>query len=140
MMEMMEMREEVGILVQEVRMLVQQVGMLVRQVEMLMQTRSGSHVPYYGSYGRCNIFDYPSPQMPYQCLCMQINNIHQIRYIQTTKFLDQLEEIKLQWVREEDLAKDLKLHSKQLVGLCVFLKKKNLSLGIIGKRQGCKDI
>ncbi|KAK3225695.1 hypothetical protein Dsin_005557 [Dipteronia sinensis] len=29
------------------------------------QTMSGSHVPYYGSYGGCNIFDYPSPQMPY---------------------------------------------------------------------------
>ena len=29
------------------------------------QTRSGSHVPYYGSYGGYNIFDYPSPQMSY---------------------------------------------------------------------------
>ena len=26
---------------------------------------SGSHVPNYGSYGGCNIFDYPSPQMTY---------------------------------------------------------------------------
>ena len=29
------------------------------------QTMSGSHVPYYGSYGGYNIFDYPSPQMSY---------------------------------------------------------------------------
>ena len=29
------------------------------------QTRSGSYFPYYGSYGGYNIFDYPSPQMPY---------------------------------------------------------------------------
>ena len=29
------------------------------------QTRSGSNVPYYGSYGSCSIFDYPSQQMPY---------------------------------------------------------------------------
>ena len=29
------------------------------------QTVSSSHVPYYGSYVDCNIFDYPSPQMPY---------------------------------------------------------------------------
>ena len=26
---------------------------------------SCSHVPNYGSYGGCNIFDYPSPQMSY---------------------------------------------------------------------------
>ena len=25
----------------------------------------GSHIPNYGSYGGYNIFDYPSPQMPY---------------------------------------------------------------------------
>ncbi|KAK3231865.1 hypothetical protein Dsin_003746 [Dipteronia sinensis] len=29
------------------------------------QTISSSHVLYYGSYGGCNIFDYPSPQMSY---------------------------------------------------------------------------
>ncbi|KAK3193173.1 hypothetical protein Dsin_024483 [Dipteronia sinensis] len=35
------------------------------------QIMSGSHVPYYGSYGDCNIFDYPSPQMPYAILMQQ---------------------------------------------------------------------
>ncbi|KAK3227508.1 hypothetical protein Dsin_007370 [Dipteronia sinensis] len=30
-----------------------------------LQTMSGSHVPYYGSYGCCSIFDYPFPQMSY---------------------------------------------------------------------------
>ncbi|KAK3206898.1 hypothetical protein Dsin_020944 [Dipteronia sinensis] len=29
------------------------------------QTMSGSHVPYYGSYSDCSIFDYLSPQMSY---------------------------------------------------------------------------
>ena len=37
MMEMMEMRQEVGILVHEVGMLVQQVGMFMLEVGMLMQ-------------------------------------------------------------------------------------------------------
>ena len=47
---------------------------------------SGSQVPNYGSYGGCNIFDYPSPQMSYE-IPMHADQ-------QTTQFMDQLEEIK----------------------------------------------